>query len=72
MKKISDLRMEEGNVSQRELAEQVKVTQTSVSRWEQEQTRINGSNLIKLTNFFRCSVDELLRIKNEILIVINV
>ena len=51
MKKISDLWMEEGNMSQKELAEQVKVTQAPVSRWEQEQTRINGSNLIKLTIF---------------------
>ena len=59
MKKIKDLRSEY-KISQRELAEAIKVTQASISRWEKNQKSISGANLIKLSQYFNVSVDELL------------
>lgn len=61
MKKIKDLRSEY-KISQRELAEAIKVTQASISRWEKNQKSISGANLIKLSQYFNVSVDELLGI----------
>lgn len=65
MKKISNLRIENGNLSQKQLANKLKVTQPSICRWEQDQTKITGSNLVKLAKFFDVSVDELLGIEIE-------
>lgn len=59
MKKISILRHEK-RISQRELADAINVTQASVSRWEQNQKSISGGNLIKLSKYFKISIDELL------------
>ncbi|MDN6162215.1 MAG: helix-turn-helix domain-containing protein, partial [Atopostipes sp.] len=64
MKKISDLRYESGKITQEELAHDLKVTQASVSRWEQNQLRINGENLIKLALYFGVSVDSILGIED--------
>jgi len=50
MKKISELRSQNENMSQRELAEAINVTQASISRWENNQLSISGANLIKLAN----------------------
>jgi len=59
MKKIKDLRSEY-KISQRELAEAINVTQASISRWEENQKSISGSNLIKLSQYFNISIDDLL------------
>ncbi len=59
MKKIIDLRKEQ-NLSQRDLADAINITQASISRWEQNQHSINGSNLLKLSKYFNVSIDELL------------
>lgn len=65
MKKISELRKRSGYLSQRELAEALKVTQATISRWEQNQTTITGSNLIKLAKFFNVSIDDILGLENR-------
>jgi len=65
MKKISELRSQNGNMSQRELAEAINVTQASISRWENNQLSISGANLIKLANYFEVTSDELLGIEND-------
>ncbi len=59
MKKIIDLRKEQ-NLSQRDLADAINITQASISRWEQNQHSINGSNLLKLSKYFNVPIDELL------------
>lgn len=59
MKKIADLRKEH-NLSQRDLADAINMTQASISRWEKNHTSITGSNLLKLSKYFNVSVDELL------------
>lgn len=66
MKKISTLRKESGGITQEELANALEVTQASVSRWEKNQLRINGENLIKLALYFNISVDAILGIEDEI------
>ncbi len=66
MKKISDLRLQNDKMSQRELAEAINVTQASISRWEKNQLSISGANLIKLATFFKVSADELLGIEDQI------
>lgn len=47
-------------MTQTELAEELKVTQASVSRWEQDQLSMEGKNLVKIAKYFCVSVDELL------------
>lgn len=66
MKKISELRIESGGITQEELAHALEVTQASVSRWEKNQLRINGENLIKLALYFDVSVDAILGIEDEL------
>lgn len=66
MKKISDLRAEAGGITQEDLAHDLNVTQASVSRWEKDQLRINGANLIKLALYFDISVDAILGIEDQI------
>ena len=50
-------------MSQRELAEKISVTQTTISNWEKNPESISGENLKKVALFFRVSTDELLGIK---------
>lgn len=66
MKKITDLRAQAGGITQEELANALEVTQASVSRWEKDQLRINGENLIKLALYFDVSVDAILGIEDQI------
>lgn len=66
LKKISELRLENGNMSQRELADAINVTEASISRWEKNQLNIRGLNLIKLATFFRVSTDELLGLDDKL------
>ncbi len=66
MKKISELRLQNDKMSQRELAEAISVTQASISRWEKNQLSISGANLIKLATYFKVSADELLGIEDQI------
>ena len=63
MKKIKELREEHGELSQRQLAAALNVTQASISRWEQNQLSIRGENLIKLAKYFKVSIDSLLGIE---------
>ena len=65
MKKISELRANKENMSQRELADAINVTQASISRWETNQLSISGGNLIKLATYFKVTTDELLGIENR-------
>ncbi len=60
MKKISELRKENGGLTQGELARELGVTQATISRWEKDQLSISGENIIKLALFFNASADDLL------------
>lgn len=57
---IAELRARNNKMSQRELARQLGVTQTSVSNWEKDQSNIGGKHLKNLALFFRVSTDDIL------------
>ena len=57
---IAELRARNNKMSQRELARQLGVTQTSVSNWEKDQSNIGGKHLKSLALFFGVSTDDIL------------
>ena len=63
-KRIRDLR-EENNMTQRELAEVLHVSQRTLSRFELEQHDISTAILISLTRIFHVSADYILGIEDE-------
>ncbi|MFB8528772.1 helix-turn-helix domain-containing protein [Enterococcus casseliflavus] len=48
-------------MSQEEVATKILVTRTSISNWETGKTVPDSLNLLKLSTFYGCSVDELLK-----------
>ena len=55
--KLKELR---GNMSQSELAQKLEVTRGAVGMWESGDRLPNYATLIKISNFFNVSIDELL------------
>lgn len=66
--KLLELRKEKG-LSQEELGEKLGVTRQTVSKWELGSTSPKLDDLVKISNFFEISVDELIgneeKIKND-------
>lgn len=62
---IAELRAKHGKMSQRELAKELGVTQTSISNWEKDQTKIGGEHLIKLAMLFSVSTDDILGLSDN-------
>ena len=56
--RIKELR-EEKNLSQGRLAEIIETSQRNIGRWENGENEPSYSQLIKLANFFNCSLDYL-------------
>lgn len=65
MKKIAELRKKNGGLTQGELAQELKVTQATISRWEKDQLSISGENIMKLALYFNTSADDLLGMDDE-------
>lgn len=59
---IAELRARKGKMSQRELAEKIGTTQTSISNWEKNPLSMNAENIVKMAIFFGVSSDEILGI----------
>ena len=57
--RILELR-EELNLTQAEIAEVIKTSRTNIGRWEKGLNEPTASQLIKLADFFDCSIDYLL------------
>lgn len=53
------------DLSLKEVAEQLQVAKNTLSNWETGRTVPNGSDLAKLSKFYRCSADWLLGITEE-------
>jgi DNA-binding XRE family transcriptional regulator len=51
----------EKNITQKELAEMLQITQCNISRWEIGQINPKKINLEKICNIFKCSIKELLQ-----------
>lgn len=64
MKNITSERIRMG-ISQKELADKLGVSLTTVSRWEQGRSLPNSTDLISMRNVFGCSVDYLLALTDE-------
>lgn len=62
---IAELRARKGKMSQRELAEKLGTTQTSISNWEKDPLSMNASNIIKMAMFFDVSSDDILGIEKK-------
>ncbi|MFA9493161.1 helix-turn-helix domain-containing protein [Streptococcus sp. E17BB] len=62
---IAELRAKNNKMSQRELAKKLGVTQTSISNWEKDQTKIGGEHLINLALLFNVSTDDILGIEHN-------
>lgn len=52
-------------MSQRELAEKIGTTQTSISNWENNPLSMNAENIVKLAMFFGVSSDDILGIERK-------
>ena len=59
MNRIKELR-EERNLTQQELATQIDTSQTNIGRWEKETNEPSASMVVRLADFFSCSIDYLL------------
>lgn len=64
MKNITSERIRMG-ISQKELADKLGVSLTTVSRWEQGRSFPSSADLISMRNVFGCSVDYLLALTDE-------
>lgn len=58
--KLKQFRQDNG-LSQNELGKKVGYTQQAVAKWESGESEPNSKTLIKLSQIFDCSVDELLK-----------
>lgn len=65
MVNIAELRARCNKMSQKELAEEIGVTQTQISRWEKDPLTMNSVNLVKVALFFGVTTDELLGVKKS-------
>lgn len=57
---IAELRARKGKMSQKDLAIIIGTTQTSISLWEKDISKISAPYLIKLCKYFGVSSDDLL------------
>ena len=57
---IAELRARHGRMTQKELADIIDVSQSTVSTWERNIHTINSKDLVKLCNYFNISADEIL------------
>lgn len=64
MTNIAELRARHGKMSQKELAEKIGTSQTSVSLWEKDIDTISTPFLIKVCKYFRVSADEILGLRD--------
>lgn len=56
MDRLKELRLERG-LSQQQLAKQIETTQSNIGRWENGINEPTASQLIKLANYFDCTID---------------
>ena len=57
--RLKELR-EERHLTQNDIAKEIKTSQTNIGRWEKELNEPAASFLIRLADFFQCSLDYLL------------
>ena len=55
----------ENNLTQKEVARRIGIKQTNISSWENNKTRPEYENLIKLSNIYDVTIDELLGVEKD-------
>lgn len=63
---IAELRARHNKMTQRELADRLGVSESSVVRWEKDITTISATSLKKLALYFNVSADDILGINEKI------
>ena len=63
MTTIAELRARKNKMSQKELAEKIGVTPTTICNWEKNIYQMTAENIVKVCEFFEISSDELLGTK---------
>lgn len=63
--RLKDLR-EEQNLSTRQLAKEIGVTNISISRWEREERIPNIENLVAIAKYFKVSTDYLCGLEDQV------
>lgn len=61
---IERLRIE-NNISQKKLAEQIGIKQSTISKWEKRNAVPNADNIVALAKFFNVSADYLLGLEKD-------
>lgn len=64
MLNIAELRARHGKMSQKELADKIGTSQTSISLWEKDIDTISTPFLVKICKYFGVSADDLLGLKD--------
>ena len=62
---IAELRARNGKMSQKELAEKLKTSQTTISMWEKNPLSMGSKGIIAVCKFFKVSADDLLGINDR-------
>lgn len=62
---IAELRARHGKMSQKELADKIGTSQTSISLWEKDIDTISTPSLVKICKYFNVSADDLLGLKDN-------
>jgi len=60
---IAELRARANKMTQKKLAKELGVAQSTVSSWERDITTIHAKDLVNLCNYFNVSADDLLGLK---------
>ena len=61
--RLKELRIEKG-LSIKALADEIKISSSSICRWENNQADVNGTALVTLCKYFGVSADYLLGIED--------
>ncbi|MBD7942517.1 helix-turn-helix transcriptional regulator [Psychrobacillus sp. Sa2BUA9] len=64
MLNIAELRARHGKMTQKQLAEKIGSSQTSISLWEKDINTISMPYLIKLCKYFGVSADDILGLRD--------
>lgn len=57
---LKNIRLEK-NMSQEQLAKEINVDRSTVTKWETGEAMPRANKLVKLSQIFNCSIDELLK-----------